>query len=203
MNTNFREPKKVDQTTEKKDPSKREIQHPSTKGNQTKVHAIPNSLPTKADNKDNMNLPFLSNSNNKIVAQKDMTDQTTVDVDAGVQFTERIMGSIQRTIQPFQFVDSIERKEKKSVKSQSQKCDEPLKTTVRKAIKKRNIKEKYVTNRSTNKYFLETFSKIKKNLSKNDKELFSVSVKNWFQIEMKKLSSADDVSNFPIEKLIK
>ena len=54
--------------------------------------------------------------------------------------------------------------------------------------------------RSTNKFCLEVYSKIKNSLSAKDKKLFSKRVKKWFQIETTKLEKKDPL---PISRLIK
>ena len=73
----------------------------------------------------------------------------------------------------------------------------------KKIRKAKNIIDKYTINRSTNKYILGIYSKIKNSLSKEDKKLFSQRVKNWFQIEMNKLTNQDDFDTMPISKLMK
>ena len=70
----------------------------------------------------------------------------------------------------------------------------------KKIRKAKNLLDKYVTNRSTNKFFLDVYSKIKNSLSAKDKKAFSKRVKNWFQIETTKLEKNDPL---PISRLIK
>ena len=70
-----------------------------------------------------------------------------------------------------------------------------------KKIKKtQNIVEKYAYNKSTNKYFLDLYSKTRNSLGQVDKKKFDESVKIWFQIENNKLDAED---TFPTYKLIK
>ena len=70
-----------------------------------------------------------------------------------------------------------------------------------KKIKKaKDLLDKYLTNRSTNKFCLDVYSKIKNSLSTKDKKLFSKRVKTWFQIETAKLDKKDPL---PKSRVIK
>ena len=70
----------------------------------------------------------------------------------------------------------------------------------KKIRKAKNLLDKYVTNRSTNKFCLDVYSKIKNSLSTKDKKLFSKRVKTWFQIETAKLDKKDPL---PKSRVIK